>query len=85
MGKIFCLMGKSSTGKDTIYKRLLEDQELGLRRIVPSGKVSRRELNIILSAKRHCSVWNRKAAWWNFGLMIPSAESGNILRCVMST
>ena len=29
MGKIFCLMGKSSTGKDTIYKRLLEDQELG--------------------------------------------------------
>ena len=83
-------MGKSSTGKDTIYKRLLEDQELGLQRIVPirpvpSGKVSRRELNIILSAKRHCSVWNRKAAWWNFGLMIPSAESGNILRCVMST
>ena len=35
MGKIFCLMGKSSTGKDTIYKRLLEDQELGLQRIVP--------------------------------------------------
>lgn len=28
-------MGKSSTGKDTIYKRLLEDQELGLQRIVP--------------------------------------------------
>ena len=35
MGKIFCLMGKSSTGKDTIYKKLLEDQKLGLRRIVP--------------------------------------------------
>ena len=35
MGKIFCLMGKSSTGKDTIYKRLLEDQELGLQSIVP--------------------------------------------------
>lgn len=35
MGKIFCLMGKSSTGKDTIYKRLLGDQELGLQRIVP--------------------------------------------------
>lgn len=28
-------MGKSSTGKDTIYKRLLEDQELGLQRIRP--------------------------------------------------
>lgn len=35
MGKIVCLMGKSSTGKDTIYKRLLADKELGLKKIVP--------------------------------------------------
>lgn len=35
MGRIICLMGKSSTGKDTIYKSLLEDDSLGLRRIVP--------------------------------------------------
>lgn len=35
MGKIFCLMGKSSSGKDTIYKRLMEDEELHLKRIVP--------------------------------------------------
>lgn len=35
MGKIFCIMGKSSSGKDTIYKRLLEEKNLGLRRIVP--------------------------------------------------
>lgn len=35
MGKIFCLMGKSSSGKDSIYKRLLEDKELGLKRLVP--------------------------------------------------
>lgn len=35
MGKIICLMGKSSTGKDTIYKRLLEDRDLALRTIVP--------------------------------------------------
>ncbi len=34
MGKIFCLMGKSATGKDTIYKRLTEDRELLLRRLV---------------------------------------------------
>lgn len=34
MGKIFCLMGKSSSGKDTIYKLLLERPELGLGRIV---------------------------------------------------
>ncbi len=35
MGKIICLMGKSSTGKDTIYKRLLERNDLQLKRIVP--------------------------------------------------
>ena len=35
MGKIICLMGKSSTGKDTIYKRLLEDQELHLKKLIP--------------------------------------------------
>jgi len=35
MGKIVCLMGKSSTGKDTIYKRLLAKEDLGLNRIVP--------------------------------------------------
>ncbi len=34
MGKIFCIMGKSSSGKDTIYKRLLADETLGLKRIV---------------------------------------------------
>lgn len=28
-------MGKSATGKDTIYKRLLQNKELGLKRIVP--------------------------------------------------
>lgn len=35
MGKIICLMGKSSTGKDTIYKRLIGDRKLNLRKIVP--------------------------------------------------
>lgn len=35
MGKIFCIMGKSSTGKDTIYKALLKDSSLNLKRIVP--------------------------------------------------
>lgn len=34
MGKIFCIMGKSATGKDTIYKRLLQKSELGLTRMV---------------------------------------------------
>lgn len=35
MGKIFCLMGKSSSGKDTIYKQLLKDSSLHLQKIVP--------------------------------------------------
>lgn len=35
MGKIVYLMGKSSTGKDTIFKRLLEDASLHLETIVP--------------------------------------------------
>lgn len=34
MGKIFYIMGKSSSGKDTIYRRLLEDRELELRNII---------------------------------------------------
>ncbi len=35
MGKIIYLMGKSSTGKDTVFKRLLEDDGLNLKNIVP--------------------------------------------------
>lgn len=35
MGRVFCIVGKSSSGKDTIYKRLLQNPSLHLRRIVP--------------------------------------------------
>ena len=35
MGKIICLMGKSSSGKDTIFRELLQEGTLGLRTIVP--------------------------------------------------
>ena len=34
MGKIFCLMRKSSSGKDTIYKMLLENRDFLLQKIV---------------------------------------------------
>lgn len=34
MGRIFYLMGKSSTGKDSFYKQLTEDKTLGLKKIV---------------------------------------------------
>ncbi len=35
MGKIVYLMGKSSTGKDTLYKRLVQENFLNLKRIIP--------------------------------------------------
>ncbi len=34
MGKIFCLMGKSASGKDTIYNRLLQSEELKLKKVI---------------------------------------------------
>lgn len=34
MGKIYFVMGKSSSGKDTIFKRLLNNKELDLKTIV---------------------------------------------------
>ncbi len=35
MGKVVCLMGRSSSGKDTIFKKLLEQEEVSLQKIVP--------------------------------------------------
>ncbi|MBO6242775.1 MAG: guanylate kinase [Butyrivibrio sp.] len=35
MGKIFLLMGKSTSGKDTIYKELIVNEKLGLEKVVP--------------------------------------------------
>ena len=35
MGKIVCLMGKSSTGKDTIYKELLKRKNIPFCTVVP--------------------------------------------------
>lgn len=34
MGKIFYIMGKSSSGKDTIYSRLLQDEDMQLKKII---------------------------------------------------
>ena len=34
MGKIVCLMGRSSSGKDTIYKKLLEQDQVILQAII---------------------------------------------------
>ncbi len=34
-GKIFLLMGKSTSGKDTIYKNIISDESMGLNKVVP--------------------------------------------------
>lgn len=34
VGKIFCLIGKSSSGKDTISKKLLQDKELNFKPVI---------------------------------------------------
>ena len=34
MGKIFCIMGKSSSGKDTIFKEIIKDNSLNLKKII---------------------------------------------------
>ena len=34
MGGIYCLMGKSASGKDSLYRKLLEDKSLGLKALV---------------------------------------------------
>ena len=33
MGKLFCVMGKSASGKDTLFKRLAADESLGLHTV----------------------------------------------------
>ena len=32
---IYIIMGKSATGKDTVFSRLMNDKELGLKKIIP--------------------------------------------------
>lgn len=34
MGKIFCLMGKSSSGKDTIFRTLIKEEKLNLKPVI---------------------------------------------------
>ena len=48
MGKIYCVMGKSSSGKDTVYKKLKE-QYKEFRLIVPDpqNNIRRRLLRLL--------------------------------------
>ncbi len=35
MGKLFCVMGKSASGKDSIYNELLQNKRIELKHVVP--------------------------------------------------
>ena len=35
MGQIFVVMGKSASGKDTVYKKLVQEERLALKTVVP--------------------------------------------------
>jgi len=57
MGRIFCVMGKSATGKDTIYQDLLQKKELNLKKIIPfttrpirEGEIDGREYHFCTEA-----------------------------------
>lgn len=67
MSKIFVVMGKSATGKDTIYKRLLEMKELSLRPLVSyttrpirKGEVSGKEYFFVTEDKLHGFMEKKK-------------------------
>ena len=56
MGKIFCVMGKSASGKDTIYNKILQDDSLMLSRIIPYTTrpigMERHRIRTIISAMK---------------------------------
>ena len=35
MGKLFCIIGKDASGRDTVFKGLISDPDLGLRPVIP--------------------------------------------------
>ena len=84
MGKIYCIMGKSSTGKDTLFKKILGDESLSLKTIVPyttrpvrAGEKNGVEYFSVM--RRKWKNWSVKGVLSSFELTIPSMGSGNIL------
>lgn len=62
MGKLYVLMGKSSTGKDTIYKELLKNDKLSLKEVViyttrpiRNGEMNGREYHFV-NEKTLCAL-----------------------------
>ena len=51
MGKIYYIMGKSASGKDTIYKRLIKElPELGIVRMYTTRPIRDGETNLQMNS-----------------------------------
>lgn len=66
MGKIYCVMGKSSSGKDSIYSRIMQQGNPALLRIVPyTTRPRERERrmagNMYLQMRHMYSSWKAQA------------------------
>lgn len=67
MGKIYCVMGKSSSGKDSIYSRIMQQGNPALLRIVPyttlapAGRERRMAGNMYLQMRHMYSSWKAQA------------------------
>ena len=63
MGKIYCVMGKSSSGKDSIYSRIMQQGNPALLRIVPGLAERERRMagNMYLQMRHMYSSWKAQA------------------------
>lgn len=66
MGKIFYIMGKSASGKDKIYSRLLANEQINLKKLIlyttrPIRQEKRKENSIILRTKLNWKNSGRQA------------------------
>lgn len=85
MGKLFCLMGKSASGKDAIFRYLKENKALELKEIVPytTRPMRKGEENgvgyyfVDNAAYERCAG---KVKLLRAGVMIQFRENGIILR-----
>lgn len=58
MGRLYIIFGKSASGKDTLFRRLVEDRQLDIKRIVPyttrpirTGEQEGREYHFVSEAE----------------------------------
>ena len=86
MGKIYCVMGKSSSGKDSIYQQIMQQRKLPLERIIPYTTRPIREGEEDGREYHFCSeetVQQLENAGAIVELRVYHTESGSTLRWMM--